>query len=108
VKGKSWRLRALASLRQKSSAGRELSRNRRAHGKIPGRVADCLRRLVGEDPAHAEEKFRARVQESAEKFLAQPQFALDPQQFRQAVESWTAAKLEKFRQALPVLTAGWG
>jgi len=75
--------------------------------KFPATLADFLQRIVAADGvAEPEAKFRAFVRSRMEKFFAEGQFALSPEQHRQGVECWTAKRLENFRQGFPDL-AGW-
>jgi hypothetical protein len=65
---------------------------------FPASYADFLHLVVAADGiADPEAQLRAYLYGLAEKFLAQPQFALGREQHRQAVESWTTAQLAKFQ-----------
>jgi hypothetical protein len=63
--------------------------------KFPATLADFLQRIVG--GTEPEATFRAFIRGGMENFIAEKKLGLDPAQQPQAIESWTAARLEKFR-----------
>ncbi len=67
--------------------------------KFPATFADFLQRIVAAggvtDP---EEKFRTFVRSGIEKFFAEKNLGLEPEQHRQAVECWTAARIAQYQR----------
>lgn len=62
---------------------------------FPATLADFMERIIG--GTEPETKLRAFIHDAGERFLAQPQFALGPEQLPDAVETWGAARLAKYQ-----------
>lgn len=64
--------------------------------QFPATLADFLERIIAD--ADPEARMRAFMSNQTEKFFAEKQFAFNtPEQRQQAMESWTAARMDHYR-----------